>query len=245
MRKKFFSRAPSAMLSALSFFGAMLFALSFPVEAQQAGKMPRIGVLSRRASPNVTDEAFRQGLRDLGWIEGQNIIIEYRWAAGKRDRLAALAEELVSLKIDIMVVSSSMVVRAAKKATTTIPIVMAYAADAVEKGYVASLARPGRNITGMSEGYADINTKLLEVLHDTLPKVTRVGFLWDPDSRTYTRTFRAAQAVAPGLGLTLQSLALPHKGRSMKKITEELESMFKGVRCLWWQTSLVEEFSLN
>jgi len=194
------------LISTLAF--GML-AAPLATEAQKAGKMPRIGYLRRDAGPSTTSKAFQQGLRDLGWIEGKNIAIEYRWAAYKMDRLPALAEELV---------------RAAKNATTTIPIVMTYAADVVENGLVTSLTRPGGNITGLSEQYSEVNTKLLEVLHDTLPKVTRVAYLWDPDSRTYTRTFRAAQVVAPGLGLTLQSLELRHKGRSIKKSAEVLES---------------------
>ncbi len=111
-------------------------------------------------------------------------------------------------------------VRAAMRATRTIPIVMAVAADAVENGIIASLSQPGGNVTGMSEGYAEVHTKLLEVLHETLPKVTRVAFLWDPTSRTYTRTFKKAQAVAPALGLMIQSLALRN--------AEELESLLEG-----------------
>ena len=194
-------------------------------EAQSPEKMMRIGYLNRDAGPSGTTKAFLKGLRDLGWIEGKNITIEYRWAAYKMNLLPALAEDLVRLKVDLIVTATGRVTRAAKNATTTIPIVMMYAADAVERGTVKSLARPGGNITGLSEQHAEVNTKLLEVLHDTLPKVNRVGYLWDPDSTTYTRTFRAAQAVAPGLGLTLQSLALRTKGRSRKKTAEELEGM--------------------
>ncbi len=193
-------------------------------EAQQAGKIPRIGYLNRGAGPGEASEAFLNGLRDLGWIEGKNIAIEYRWAEYKMDRLPALAEELVRLKVDLIVTATQRVSRAAKNAMGAIPIVMMYAADVVENGLVRSLTRPGGNITGLFEQYSEVNTKLLEVLHDTLPKVTRVAYLWDPDSRTYTRTFRAAQVVAPGLGLTLQSLELRHKGRSMKKSAEVLES---------------------
>ncbi|MGH7798130.1 MAG: ABC transporter substrate-binding protein [Candidatus Binatia bacterium] len=187
--------------------------------------MPRIGYLKRDAGPSGTDEAFRQGLRDLGWIEGQNIAIEYRWAAHRMDHVPALAEDLVRLKVELIVTATQQVTRDVKNATTTIPIVMMWAGDAVDNGLVASLARPGGNITGLSEQYADMNTKLLEVLHDTLPKVTRVAFLWDPDSRVYTATFRAAQAVAPALGLTLQSLELRHRDRNVKKTAEELEGM--------------------
>ncbi len=187
--------------------------------------MLRLGYLSRKAGPGGTDKAFRQALRDLGWIVGQNIAIEYRWAAGKRDHLPALADELVRLKVDLIVTATQPVTQAAKNATTTIPIVMMYASDAVENGLVASLARPGGNVTGMSEQFADLHTKLLELLHETLPKVTRVAILWSPRSRSYARTYRAAQAVAPALGLTLQSLALRTKGRSRQKTAEELEGM--------------------
>jgi len=193
-----------------------LLAMSLPVEAQQAGKMPRIGYLGPRARPITGDKAFLQTLRDLGWIEGQNIAIEYRWAARKWDRLPALAEELVRLKVDIIVVTYGRVTQAAKNATRTIPIVMAWAADAVENGLVASLAQPGGNITGMSVQWSNVYTKLLELLHETLPKVTRVAFLWDPTSRTFRRVFRGFQAVAPALGLTIQSVEMRH--------ADELES---------------------
>ncbi len=196
-----------------------LLAAPLPVEAQKAGKMPRIGYLNHRAGPAGPDEAFRQALRDLGWTEDQNIAIEYRWTAGKRDRSPALAEELVRLNVDIIMVNSSGLVQAAKNATTTIPIVMTSSADAVENGLVASLARPGGNVTGMSWQYSIVHTKLLELLHETLPKVTRVAFLWEPARPTYMRTFRAVNAVAPALGLTIQSLTLRHP--------EEIDSVLK------------------
>ncbi len=185
-------------------------------EAQQAEKVYRIGYLRHVSGPHAQDETFRQALRDLGWIEGQNIAIEYRWAAGKIDRLPALAEELVRLKVDLIITAIVPVIQAAKNATSTIPIVMLWGADAVENGLVASLARPGGNVTGMTEQYADLNTKLLELLHETLPQVTRVGFFWNPTRSVYMRTFRKAQAVAPALGLTLQSLEM--------RRAEELES---------------------
>jgi putative ABC transport system substrate-binding protein len=194
-----------------------LLAAPLLAEAQQAGKVYRIGYLHFRAGPTATDEAFLQGLRDRGWIEGQNIAIEYRWAAGKRDRYPALAEELVRLKVDLIVTATTRPTRAAKNATRTIPIVMVAAPDAVENGIVASLARPGGNVTGMSQRWADLNTKLLELLHETLPEVTRVAYLGgNPTSPTYVRTLRGLQAVAPALGLTIQSLSARH--------AEELES---------------------
>ncbi|MEE8608118.1 MAG: ABC transporter substrate-binding protein [Nitrospiraceae bacterium] len=196
------------------------------IEAQQVGKVYRIGYLKRGAGPNARDEAFRQALRDLGWIEGRNITTEYRWAAGRMDRLPALAEELARLKVDLIVTAGRAVTQAAKNATRTIPIVMAVAADAVENGLVASLARPGGNVTGLSEQYSELNTKLLELLHETLPKVTRVAFLWNPNSPVYARTFKAAQAVAPGLGLTIQSLEFDHY-RKAELRPEKIESVLE------------------
>ena len=161
MNKKIIPVTLSAMLSALCFFGAMLFALSFPAQAQQAGMMPRIGYLNNKTGPNARDEAFLQGLRDLGWIEGKNIAFEYRWAAGKRHLYPAIAKEVVRLKVDLIVTATRGMARAAKNATTTIPIVMVTGSDAVENGLVASLARPGGNVTGMSEQYSEINMNLL------------------------------------------------------------------------------------
>ena len=184
----------------------MLLVLSFSAAAQQeAEKIPRIGYLHFRAGPSDVDKAFVQGLRNLGWIEGKNIIIEYRWAAGKRERYQALAEELVRLKVDLIVTALRSVTQAAKNATSTIPIVMASSPDAVENGLVASLARPGGNVTGMSEQHADISTKLLELLHESLPNVTRVAWLGEnTTSLVAVRIIRALQAAAPGLGLTIQ-----------------------------------------
>jgi putative ABC transport system substrate-binding protein len=121
-----------------------------------------------------------------------------------------LAKELVGMKVDLIVTRIASAVQAAKDATTTIPIVMVRAADAVENGLIASLARPGGNVTGMSEDHADIHTKLLDLLHETLPRVTRVAVLWNPASSTYARSFRAAQAVAPAFGLRIQSLEYDH-----------------------------------
>ncbi len=187
-----------------------LLAGPLPAEAQQAGKMPRIGYLSHLASPGGSVKAFRQGLRNLGWVEGKNIAIEYRWAARKWDRLPALIEELLRLKVDLIVTKTRRIAQATKNATTTIPIVMATGSDAVENGLVASLARPGGNITGMSEQYSDMHTKLLELLHETLPEVTRIAFLGDPASPTHVRTLKGLQAMAPALGLTIQSLSLRH-----------------------------------
>jgi putative ABC transport system substrate-binding protein len=195
----------------LVFFWSLITVLPITaiVQAQQPRKMPVIGYLDFGSAID-RDEAFFDALRDFRWIDGQNIAIEYRWAEGRLDRLPALATELVGMKVDLIVTRTADAVRAAKRATTTIPIVMVRAADAVENKLVASLARPGGNVTGMSEDHADLHTKLLELLHETLPRVTRVAVLWNPASPTYTRSFRAAQAVAPAFGLTIQSLEYDH-----------------------------------
>ncbi len=130
-----------------------LLAAPLPGEAQQAGKVYRIGYLKHSSGPSASDEAFLQTLRDLGWIEGKNISIEYRWAARRMDRLPALAKELVRLKVDLIVAASRPGVQAAKNATRTIPIVMTLCADAVENGLVASLARPGGTSRGCPSSF--------------------------------------------------------------------------------------------
>ena len=147
--------------------------------AQQQGKIFRIGFLdvSTASGSAVLVEAFRQELRKFGWIDGKNSTIEYRFAEGKSDRLPELAADLVRLKVDLIVVSSTTPALAAKGATSTIPIVMANAGDPVGSGLVASLARPGGNVTGLSGLAPELNSKRLEVLKDAIPKLDRVGLL--------------------------------------------------------------------
>jgi putative ABC transport system substrate-binding protein len=162
--------------------GALLFALCFSAWAQQAGKIPRIGYLdlSTASGTAVLLEAFRQELRKLGWIEGQNIATEYRYGEGKLDRLPELAADLVRLKVDVIVGTSTASALAAKSATTTIPIVMTQSSDPVGAGLVSSLARPGGNVTGLSGLLVELNTKRLEILKDAIPKIARVGLLRTP-----------------------------------------------------------------
>jgi putative ABC transport system substrate-binding protein len=158
---------------------AMLFALCVSTEAQQAAKVPRIGYLTG-ATPvgqAARVEAFRQGLRELGYAEGKNIVVEYRYAEEKLDRLSALAAELVRLKVDVIVTGGSGNTRAAKEATNTIPIVMAQDSDPVANGFVASLARPGGNITGLATLAPEIGGKQLEILTEIVPKLSRVAVL--------------------------------------------------------------------
>src|SRR5262245_16186368 len=158
---------------------ALLFALFSPAEAQQTGKVFRIGFIDNSTASGIAVllDAFRQELRKLGWIEGKNIAIEYRFSEGKRERLPELAADLVRLKVDLIVGTAGPPALAAKGATGSIPIVMANAADPVGEGLVTSLARPGGNVTGLSGLSTELNTKRLEVLKDVVPKLVGVGLL--------------------------------------------------------------------
>ena len=151
--------------------------VSFPAEAQQPKKSARIGFLSGTSPSTATGRlnAFRQGLGELGYVEGKNIIIEYRWSEGKRERLPDLAAELVRLKVDIIVTGGPQTTRPAKQATSTIPIVMAQDPDPVGNGFVASLARPGGNITGLSTLAPELTGKQIELLKEVVPKLSRVA----------------------------------------------------------------------
>ena len=173
---------------------------------QQPAKVPRIGFL-QASSPSVNRhfaDAFRQGLRAFGYVEGQNIAIEERWAEGKFERLPDLAAELVRLKVDVIVVGSTPGSRAAKQATTTIPIVMVNVGDPVGTGLVASLARPGGNVTGLSDLTVDMSAKRLELLKEVAPTASRVAVLWNPTHPTNPLQLRETQVAAQALGLTLQ-----------------------------------------
>jgi putative ABC transport system substrate-binding protein len=172
-------------------------------QAQQAKKIPRIGYLSAASSPSP---AFMQGLRDLGYVQGKNIDLVFRTTEGKSEGYSDLAAELVRLNVDILVVGGNTAIRAAKKATSTIPIVMLSVGDPVGLGLVASLARPGGNITGLSQMSPDLTGKRVELLKEILPKVKRVAFIWDPANPGMTLRFKEAQTAATALGVALQSL---------------------------------------
>jgi putative ABC transport system substrate-binding protein len=186
---------------------ALLLAVSLPAEAQQP-KLHRIGILFIGTSSfySAWIDVFRQGLKELGYIEGKNIAFEYRYAEGKADRLPALAAELVVLKVDVIVTSATPSVLALKKATSTIPIVFVAVADPVASGLVASLARPGGNVTGLTILAVELSGKRVELLKEAVPKVTRVAFLWNSANPGLTPAWREAQAAAQALGLQLQSL---------------------------------------
>ncbi len=178
--------------------------------AQQPGKIPRIGFLHPAVPQNNTApflEAFRQGLRELGYVEGKNIQLEVRWGEGKLDRLPALADELVRLRVDVIVAATSPSVLAAKRATRTIPIVMPLSSDPVGDGLVASLARPGGNITGLSMMAPEVGAKRMQLLKEVLPKLSRaVAVLWNPAYAGMGARFRDAQRNAPLAGVDVRSL---------------------------------------
>jgi putative ABC transport system substrate-binding protein len=181
--------------------------MSFAAQAQQPGKVPRIGIF-QTSEPSVPIwEAFRHGLRDLGYVEGQNLVIEFRSAEGHVERLPALAAELVQRNVDVLVAGGpEAVLRAARDATSTIPIVMvAVDYDPIARGYIAGLPRPGGQITGLFLQQIEVTSKCLELLKDTFPLVTRVAVLWDAISADQ---FRAAEGAARMVGVQLHSLEL-------------------------------------
>jgi putative ABC transport system substrate-binding protein len=195
---------------------ALLFALcSALAEAQPpAGKVPQVGFLTNGSASDPATalrlDAFRQGLRELGYVDGKNIHIEYRYAEGKSERLTELAEELVRLKVDILVVPNDLTARAAKKVTTTLPIVMWSSGNPIGTGVIASLARPGGNVTGLTSYTAELLGKRLELLKEVLPKVSRFAFLNDASSEVSASraAFKEAQGPAKALGVQFQSVGV-------------------------------------
>src|SRR5712692_6401520 len=190
----------------LSVIASVLVATGAVAQAQQATKVPRIGLLGGgSASANAGRiEAFRQGLRELGYVEGKNIVIEYRYAEGKLDRLPALAAELVRLKVDIIVSTGPTVTRAGKEATSTIPIVMAFDTDPVGNGFVASLARPGGNITGLSSLAPEISGKQLELLKEIVPRLSRVAVFGSSRVAGNAQALRETETAAQALQVQLK-----------------------------------------
>ena len=187
---------------------AMLLALSFPAHAQQPAKVPRVGFLTGASLSAMAgrNEAFRQGLRDLGYVEGKNIVIEWRSYEGKADRQRALVAELVRLNVDVIVAAGSGDIRAAKEATAAIPIVMVQGGDAVESGFVASLARPGGNITGLSTLRPELGGKRLELLKEIVPRLSRVAVFVSSTSQDYAQALKETELAAGAFGVKLQYL---------------------------------------
>ena len=186
----------------------MLFALSLSAEAQQPTKIPRIGYLlgASLSASSTRTEAFRQGLRDFGYVEGNNIIIEWRSAEGKFDRLPALAAELVRLKVDVIVTAGPIPTRAAKEVTSTIPIIMTQDPDPVGNGFVASLARPGGNITGLSTLAPELSGKQLELLKEIIPKLTRVAVFGTSTRAGNAQALKEIELAAGAFKVKLQYL---------------------------------------
>jgi putative tryptophan/tyrosine transport system substrate-binding protein len=200
---------------------ALLCLGSYPVEAQETKNIPRLGFLSANAAENDGERlaVLREGLRELGYVENKNLLIEYRFADGKLERLPTLAAELVRLKVNIIVTAGNEAVQAAKNATQTIPIVMAFSGDPVGAGFVASLARPGGNITGLSRINVELSAKRLELLNETVPSAARIAVLYNPEGRVPMLALKEAQAAAQKLGLQIQALEM--------QAPQDIESAFR------------------
>jgi putative ABC transport system substrate-binding protein len=205
--------------------GALLFALCFSVEAQQANAY-RIGYLSALSlsAESARLDGFRQALRDLGYVEGKNIVIEYRFAEGKFDRLPQLAAELVRLKVDVIITTGPTSTRAAKEATIAIPIVMAFDNDPVGNKFIASLARPGGNITGLSTYYPEISGKQLELLKEIVPRLSRVAVFGNSAIPGNAQALRETELAAATFGVHLQHLEV----RDLKEIETAFREARKG-----------------
>jgi len=199
--------------------------------AQQSGKIPRVGILfiGGRDQPHL--EAFKEGLRERGYSEGKNIVLDYRYAEGKVDRLSALANELVQLRVDVIVTTSGNSARAAAEATKTIPIVLTTGADPVKSGLAESLAKPGHNITGLSIIEEDLSGKRVEILKETFPKMTRLAYLWNPFAVSYSAagttsgnpSYDEAEKITRIVGVQL----LPYNVRSLAEIEKAFVEMSK------------------
>jgi putative ABC transport system substrate-binding protein len=182
-----------------------LLATPLVAHGQQRAKVAKVGVLFGRPPTARHTQAFEQGLRDLGWIQGQNLTLEYRFAEGVLDRLPRLAAELVSLKVDLLVAVAAPETAAARQATNTVPIVFIVHGDPVASGDVATLARPGGNVTGLGQMAPEMSTKQLQILQQVVPRVARVAVLWNVANPTKTADWREVKASAHTLGIVLQS----------------------------------------
>ncbi|OGQ77694.1 MAG: hypothetical protein A3F90_09080 [Deltaproteobacteria bacterium RIFCSPLOWO2_12_FULL_60_19] len=203
---------------------AMLFALCVPAEAQQAGKVPRIGFLGNSTAALEANLVgpFRKGLRDLGYVEGKNILIEYRWAEGKYDRFPTLIAELIALKVDVIVTAGTPASLAVQKATTTIPLVMIAVGDPIGTGLIASLARPGGSITGLTSIAADLEGKRLELLREVVPRLSHVAVFWNPASPFQVVSEKEVQAAAQLMRIKVLSLGV--------RAEEQFDNAFATIR---------------
>jgi putative ABC transport system substrate-binding protein len=209
----------------------LLLASPAVAHAQPTGKVPRVGYLfygSPGPSPEI--DAFRQGLRELGYIEGQSVVIEYRFASGQVERYPALAAELVGMNVDVIVAPATPQALAAKQATSSIPIVFVLVADAVGAGLISNFARPGGNITGLTSSSADLGGKRLELLKQMVPKATRVAVLYNPTDRSNVLILEQLRDAGPSLGLILQPLevreAREFEGAFVAMTRQHTDAMF-------------------
>jgi ABC-type uncharacterized transport system substrate-binding protein len=220
---KSFSQNPKSAIQNRKLVGivvlaAILMLSGARAEAQQAKKMPRIGYLAGD-SRSPSHEAFRQGMRDLGYLEGQSIVVEWRYAEDKPDRFPELAAELVRLKVDVIVAANAAAVGALKRATTTIPTVVAsYGGDLVADGVVASFAKPGGNITGVTPLDPELSGRQMELLKETLPKLSRLAVMWKPDDSGSPRQWQETQTAAAALGIQLLSVQVQTSGELDKAV---------------------------
>ena len=209
------SRLVCYTLSALLCLGG------YPIDAQESKNLPRLGFLSAGTAQDDRDRlgVFRERLRELGYVEAKNILIEYRFADGKLERLPELADELARLNVNIIVTAGNEAVQAAKNVTQSIPIVMAFSGDPVGAGFVANLARPGGNITGLSRINIELTAKRLELLNETVPSATRIAVLFNPEGRVPLLALKEAHAAAQRLSLHIQALEM--------KAPQDIETAFR------------------
>jgi len=191
--------------------------------AQQAGKVYRVGFLGNSTAALEANlvQPFREGLRDLGYVEGRDVLIEYRWADGKYDRFPALAAELAAAKVDVIVTAGTPAALAVKKTAASIPLVMVAVGDPVAVGLVADLARPGGNVTGLSSIAPELEGKRLELLREVVPKLSRVAVLWNPDNPFHAGSLKETRAAAQVLGIKVQLVGV--------RVSEEFPAAFAAI----------------
>jgi ABC-type uncharacterized transport system substrate-binding protein len=198
-------RSPSSVVAIVA---ALAMGLgSADLAAQQPARISRIGFLHPGTPPNASADVFRNALTDLGYVEGRDVTIEFRWAEGHLERLSPLAAELVGLKVDVIVVGTTPAIKAVSEKTKTIPIVMTVVADPVADGLVQSLGRPGGNITGLTIISPELSGKRIELLKEAVPRLSRLAVLWNPANPTHTTALRESQVTAKALGL--QNVPVP------------------------------------
>jgi putative ABC transport system substrate-binding protein len=215
----------------LATLGGAAVAWALAARAQQARKIPKIGFLSGGSPGSPFIEAFETGLRDLGWVKGQNVAIEYRYAEGKAERLSDLAADLVRTRVDL-IVAPGPPARHARDATSTIPVVFLLGADPVAFGLVDSFERPGRNLTGTMESNPELTAKRLQLLKEAVPSITRVGILWQPGTLTAAKfqdVLKTAQAAASTLGVRLQIFEARDPGQIEKAFADMASAQMNGL----------------